>query len=516
MKVVTAEQMRKIDRDTIEGYGIPGEVLMACAGRAVADEINREYGHVARAAVCAGAGNNGGDGFIIAYLLHNKGTAVTVYFTGSVKKMSETARIYYNLCGIAGIPVIPVTDMVEKQADLDSCDIIVDALFGTGFTGPVKGAAASLIELMNASAAPVISVDLPSGLPSDGEAPGSPVVRAHLTVTIGLPKISVATWPGMEFAGKVTVADIGFPAVLTGSNDISVSLVDEEYANARLAPLKRNRDINKSNNGHLLLIGGFDGMEGAIMMTAMAALETGVGLISLVTTPRAREIIAGSIPELITGALPTAAGNDAIPAAGDLRALFSARRYDALVIGPGMGRSDTARDVFIQVMENAVGAGMVRILIDGDGLYHFAEYIRNRPVPAGLQCIITPHFMEAARILKSDVESVAGNRFKAAGELLRTTGCVSVLKGPRSIISHDGGTLINTTGNASLATAGSGDVLSGITGALMLRDMPLYEAAALGAWIHGRAGDIHGEMSRGDIMKATDLLRFIREAMSAR
>jgi ADP-dependent NAD(P)H-hydrate dehydratase / NAD(P)H-hydrate epimerase len=509
MKAVTAREMQRIDSVTIGEYGVPGEVLMGLAGRAVFDRMRQLYPAHRNIAVFCGTGNNGGDGFVAAHLLHNTGVHVRVFCAGPEEKLSKSSHLYCTLCRKEGIEVTHSDSGTAAMIDLSRCDCVVDAIFGTGFRGPAEGITASLIEAINSWHGPVVSIDLPSGLPSDGEIPSGPVVRAAHTVTIGLPKISLVTFPGMEYAGSVSVADIGFPRILSESEDLLTDLVDEGFCAKRLRKTEPG-DINKSQRGHLLLMGGFTGMEGAIIMTALAALKTGVGYISLITDEMARHAIAGSIPELMTAGLDlTLLQRDPDGFFKDLDGRLAARRHDTLVIGPGMGRSTAAADIFHHVIRFLPGYGITRVLVDGDGLYHLSGYLEKSALPGDIEFLLTPHLMEASRLLRIPVDEVRENRFSRSRQCAGKTGAVTLLKGPGTVISDGSRSLINTTGNPALATAGSGDILSGIIGALMLRDISVLEAAGIGAYLHGRAADRFVSDAEIRSMRATDLLDYL-------
>jgi NAD(P)H-hydrate epimerase len=521
MKVVTAREMQEIDRITIEERGLPGEVLMGMAGKAVADHIVTGLPRARRVAVFSGTGNNGGDGFAAAYYLSNRGVAADVYLIGSTDKISATSRTYYSLCLNEGICVQAIATSGELAGlDLDSYDCVVDALLGTGFTGAARGLTAEAIRKINDGDSFVLSVDVPSGLGSDGSAPEGEAVVADRTITIGLPKLSLVTYPGKEFTGDLLVADIGFPKPLAESDTLKSELIDRDYFAKNLtreieSEYATRPDTHKGARGHLLIIGGFEGMEGAAMMTAGAALETGVGLVTLLTTGGARSVIAGKIMELITLSFPDgieSASQRPEKAIHALESVFDARRYDALVIGPGMGRTRFAYEVFEAMAASAPRLGIRRVLIDGDGLFHCAEYIANGRLDQQVEWIVTPHFMEASRLLGISVDEIKNNRHRSAGEIGRRLSCAALLKGPATIVSDGDRYFINTTGSAALATAGSGDVLSGIIGALMLRRFTSTQAAAFGAWIHGKAAELCTSEAKGDVLKSTDLLSYIRKA----
>ncbi len=512
MKAVTAHEMRRIDRETIEVMGIPAGVLMALAGGAVAD-LARAVHRDGIVAVLCGTGNNGGDGFVAAARLAEEGIAVRLFLAGEADRVSPDSAVYLKLCLNTGIPIVTLAGSGPTlDLDLEGCSLIIDALLGTGFEGAVRSNMAAIIGAINASGLTVIAVDVPSGLPSDGAGPDGPAVRASYTVTMGLPKISLVTWPGREYAGEVRVADIGFPRRLLESGELATDLVDAGYARARLS-LERGMDTHKGEAGHLLLVGGFDFMEGAIMLSAMSAFEAGVGLATLLTTETARPIIAGKVPELMTRAIPAFDG--VVGAQKGVRELFSGdRRYDALVLGPGMGRNGLSRAVFGALMDALPESGIRRVLVDGDGLYHLSDHLERSPLPAGIDFVLTPHFGEASRLLGEPVEAIKHSRHAAALRLALRTGAVALLKGPASIATDGKRHLVNTTGTPALGTAGSGDVLSGLTGSLLLRGMAPLDAAGIGAYLHGRAAELAVEASGVMVLKAGDTVSHIRKAMA--
>ncbi|MCL2026313.1 MAG: NAD(P)H-hydrate epimerase, partial [Leptospirales bacterium] len=419
MKAVTAAEMRGIDKESEEEYGLPGELLMGFAGKAVAAGVLKNFPNSKSIAILAGAGNNGGDGFAAAYFLASTGVSVKIFLCGGAA-LTKSAALFRSICFKSGVKIeegIP--------NNLDGFELIIDALLGTGFSGPPREWAAEAIAVVNSSKLPVVSLDIPSGLPSDGEAPAWDAVRASFTITMGLPKISLVTYPGLAYSGIVKTADIGFPKNLTSSPDIKTELIDDEFIASAYPYLQIARgDIDKNVKGHLLLIGGFDGMEGAIMMSAEAALETGVGLLSLMTTTKAREIIAGKIPELITIQAQTDA----------MHALLRERKYDSLVVGPGMGRSEDAAKLFTALLDT-LPEDTKNVVIDGDGLFHLVSYLENKKLKSTVKYILTPHFNEASRIMGKPVDEIKTNRFAAAKECFAKTGCIVLLKGPASIVS---------------------------------------------------------------------------------
>lgn len=506
MKVVSAACMRDIDSAAIDKLGCPGEVLMGLAGKAVLDTVILRYPAARRIAVFAGTGNNGGDGFVAAYLLYNRDKEVTVFVAGDPDRYTKSTTVYARMCENSHITVKQISPETLQAVTQGSFDLILDALLGTGFSGTVRGIVLDTIKWINGSGTPVLSIDIPSGLPSDGQAPDSAVVQACCTVTMGLPKLSLVTWPGKKYCGDLVVADIGFPRSLTHSDDIRTELADIDYVRSKLPP-PFDGDTHKGERGHLLLVGGFDGMEGAILMSAGAALQAGAGLVTILTTERAREIIAGIYPETMTLALPA----DDQLSSESLGDLLSSRKYNTAVLGPGMRRSAAARTCFDALCEVLPAKGVRRILVDGDGLYHLSDSRFKKNFPREVDVVLTPHFLEASRLCGISVADIRSNRPAAACRCAESTGCMVLLKGPASIVSDGDRMIINTTGNPAMATGGSGDVLSGIIGAFLLRDIPALDAAALGAFIHGRAGDMAAASS--GIISATDITACIRGAL---
>ncbi|MGB4268651.1 MAG: NAD(P)H-hydrate dehydratase [Spirochaetota bacterium] len=520
MKVVTAQQMQEIDRITIQQYGIPGEVLMALAGRSVADYVL----HTVKAgsvAVFCGVGNNGGDGFVAAYLL-SQHVHTDIFVLGNINKLTPSSKIYYDVCQHANVRCFIINSESLAMVNLESYDCIIDALTGTGFSGKPKGLLEQVINRINESGKNVIAIDMPSGLPADGAVESESIIHAHTTITMGLPKINAVTYPGRYYAGNVIVADIGFPSVLCTSGNILRHLIDEEFFTSNYRP-NTHYDAHKGANGNLLCIGGFDGMEGAILLCAQAAFAAGMGLVTIVTTQQARSIIAGIIPEAITRALNATASE---PFAKDmygtvefmsiykemlaqLENIVQLSRPTACIIGPGLGRSVSSAATIAACLKIAHKM-QLPTLIDGDGLYCLAQ-LPEAELPEC--CVITPHFKEAERLTGTPVNDIKKNRLLSAEGLAQKLKCVAVLKGPASIVTNGTTTYINTTGNPALATGGSGDVLSGIMGSLLSKGYDPLIAAALSVYIHGKAADIYCCETGNTMMQAGDIVEYIREAV---
>lgn len=507
MKVVTASEMQEIDRITIEEYGLPGEVLMNSAGMFVAGFVNEKFPGCAVNIIC-GTGNNGGDGFTAAYYLRNTGCEVKVILCGPRERVLPVSRIYMNLCDKSGVSIIEVKDTETLAGITFNPGIIIDSVFGTGFRGTPGGLYRDIICRINSSGLKVISVDIPSGLSSDGEIPSDIIVKADFTVTIGLPKINIATYPGKSYCGEIVTADIGFPAILTQDDRLKVDLLDRAWFD-NYSFFNEHYDMHKGSRGHVLLIGGFEGMEGAILLTASSLFKTGTGLATVATSGSSRIIIAGKIPELMTAAIPD------YDHESWFHEFFGSRKFSSIIIGPGLGRSVNAGKVFRSAVDMAATAGIRSVLIDGDGLYHLASYLNSQKLPQGPVYCITPHFMEASRILGTGVDEISKNRLKYCKELASLTGCVTVLKGPATVISDCDRAFINPTGNSLLATAGSGDVLSGIIASFLAGKNTAISAACAGVYVHGLCADLHREKINRLSMSANDIIVQIPAALAS-
>jgi NAD(P)H-hydrate epimerase len=505
VKAVTSGEMREIDRTAIDAIGIPAAVLMNNAGRAVASYILKNFKNMEIVIFC-GTGNNGGDGFTAAYYLSNAGLSPVVYLPGKKENISETSNIFLNLCRKQNVAIHEIDDS-NIEIIIPENAVIVDAVLGTGSSDSPRGIPLEFIRLINRSSGTIISIDVPSGLGTDGEYPPGEFVKADFTITIGLPKISLVTYPCKPYCGEVIIEDIGFPISLTCSPELKVNLIDGDYLKT-LNLFTSGSDTHKGERGHTLLIGGFENMEGAALLTASALFETGCGLVTIGTRNESRMIIAGKIPEAMTIPLPEN------PDIFFFDELLKSVKFSSIIIGPGLGRTTYSKNLFKNIINSLKQNHIKRVLIDGDGLFHLADFIKDETLPENSDFIITPHFLEASRITGKSVEILKNNRLDSCKELSKLTGCITVLKGPSTIISDGDVSFINTTGNSGLATAGSGDVLSGIIGAFMNMDISSIEAASAGVFIHGKTADIFSENAGQLSMRASDIISNIRTAVN--
>lgn len=461
--VSSAAQVRGLDARTIEQLGVPGIALMEVASRAVAQAVRTHHDAEARAGVVVvcGGGNNGGDGYACARWLHGWGYPVA---TWSLKTASEgDAGTNRAVCRTLGIPEVD---------ELGDCGLIVDAVLGTGISARVRNPARSAIEAMDAHPAPVVAVDLPSGIDTDTGQPHGAWVRAVRTVTFGRLKPGLMLAPGSTCAGVVEVVDIGLDVALEGDDVQAVAEVPDAADLRPFWPV-RAAGAHKGSSGHLLVVAGSQAMAGAAVLACRGALAAGAGLVTLLTA-------SGALPRL--GSLPPEVM--LLLADGDVIEEAPApelSRYDAILAGPGLGGG--------WPLEPAIRTWLEHLWeLDGRPMVFDADALVAARGGGGGPRVITPHPGEAARMLESATAAIQRDRLTAA-EKLAGRRRVALLKGPGTVVAGGGRTSINPTGGPVLATGGSGDVLSGVVGALLARGCEARDAARIGAWIHGRAGD---------------------------
>ncbi len=493
MKIATPEQMRSIDAQTTNDYGIPGVVLMEAAGAAFARACIEELGGDARGkrvAMVCGKGNNGGDGFVAARYLANAGAIVNVITAVSPDDLRGDAVAHFAPLVAMKIPVLSAE--VGDALAAGRYDLIGDAVLGTGSKGAPIGTVASLLHQIGNQVkrgVPVVSADIPSGVSADTGDAADEAVRASRTVTFALPKPGLLTYPGADYTGRLTVAEIGIPhSLLEGSNlDFELTTADDLR---RLLPRRsQNRDANKGTFGTLLVIAGSAGMAGAACLTAISALRAGVGLVMLAVPESVLDTAASLAPEAVLKALPeTAERTHGGPGAVEA-ALKLAEKVDAVALGPGMGGTDEVVS-FVQQFSRQAGKPLV---VDADGLNALAKagpeamLSRNLEIPF----VVTPHPGEMGRLMGRDTKQVQAERLQIVRDCAKNYRVTALLKGARTLIATESGQLaFNRKGSVALATAGSGDVLTGVIGALLATGMTGYDAARAGAYLHALSGEI--------------------------
>ncbi len=509
MKIVTAAEMREIDRITSERFGVRSLTLMENAGASVAAFVASQYPSAKRFGVICGKGNNGGDGFVAARRLHEAGKDVRVLLLAERSELrGDAAEMFTKL------PLAPVTASSSEQLKLETvravfdADVLVDAILGTGFRPPVTGLYADAIAALNESSAPVTAVDMPSGADADaqGEQLGT-VAKADAIVTFTAPRPAHVF--GLLTTGPTVISPIGSP------DEAVVSTQNLNLITARnLAPLvaPRPRAANKGNFGHVLILGGSTGKAGAAAMAGMAALRTGAGLSTVATAKSVLATVASFHPELMTEPLDeTDAGTISRISGGAQQGRMDTlvQRKAVLAVGPGISRHPETTEF----VRGVVKKYKLPIVLDADGLNAFEGYSAQFRSVAGT-LVITPHPGEMARLTGSTIPAIEHDRLNLARSFAREHELIVVLKGHRTLIALPAGTIwVNTTGNPGMATGGTGDILTGmIAGMIAQHPDSIAEAVIAAVHLHGLAGDVACE-SRGEhSLVATDLLEALPEA----
>lgn len=503
MKAYFAEQMRAIDRLAEEKGGVPSIVLMENAAAACVGELEKIPDlHKKSVAVFCGKGNNGGDGFAIARKLTDRGVAVSVFLVCGTEFTGD-AKVNYDIIRKSDINIDVISDTENLSCIIKSFDVVVDAIFGTGIRGTVRGIAADVIEEINASAKYVLSVDVPSGINSDSGEICGVCVKADKTVTFAAYKVGMLMFPAADFIGEAVTANISVPKYIFEETD-GITVTDKQFVRAVLPERKKNS--HKGDYGKLLIIAGSRGMTGAAYMAAESAMRAGCGLVTLAVCEELNEIFEAKTTEVMTLPLPDKDGHLSYKAAEVLSGVINS--YDTVLIGPGTGRSDELR----AVLESVCEASKVPLIIDADAISVMAQ---NIDILSKCDCglIFTPHTAEMSRLCKMDIRYIEENRLSVSKEFAEEYGATVVLKGHHTVVTGANLTqYINITGNPGLAKGGSGDVLAGIIAAFTARGIEETAAAAAGVYIHGLAADIAAEKYGEESMTATDVIRSISAA----
>jgi NAD(P)H-hydrate epimerase len=498
--------MQQIDRRAIDDLGIPGLTLMENAGRGAYEMIVRHFGEVKAKSVVVvcGKGNNGGDGFVVGRCCKENGARVEVFLLCSKSEVKGDAAANLAAADKAGIPIHEITD--PKQFVIkDDIWLIVDAIFGTGFQGDIKPPLDRIVEKMNAAKSIIVAVDCPSGLDGASGRVSSPTVKADLTVTFGLPKIGQALYPGKAYCGLLEVVDIGYPAGL--DDDITTHLIMHEDA-ARLLPARRF-DAHKGDYGKLFVLAGSIGYTGAAALTSLSALRSGTGLVILGIPASLNSILETIVTEVITKPLPDVkkGGHLATRGMGEIRQQIA--WADALAIGPGIGTHHETMELVTRLVQQIDKPAV----LDADGLNIIAknrEALKHHKAPL----VISPHLGEFSRLTGLTIEQINQNRFGLAKSFAAEYDLVLILKGAPSIVALPSGEIyINQSGNDGMATAGSGDVLTGLIGGFLAQGMSAGSAAILATYAHGLAGDIAAEELGRRGMIAGDILDMVPEGL---
>ncbi len=512
MKIVTAAQMRALDRQTIQEARIPSLTLMERAGAGTVSEMQRFFGLLKgrRITILCGKGHNGGDGLVVARLLVKQRAIVRVLLLHPVTELApDTRTMYRRLLRLAGRRLIDASPSAEHlSAHVDAAEILVDALLGTGLSSPVTGRYQSAIEVMNESGHPIVAVDLPSGLHADSGACLGAAVRATLTVTFGLPKYGLYLGDGIDLAGVVRVVDIGIPAEYAAAVDSPAFLL----SGTRIAELipARPPSAHKGTFGHAGIIAGAVGKSGAAALAAKAALRVGTGLVTVATPAGVNATIESKLLEAMTQPIPDTADHQFGRCSIEALVAF-AQRKTGLAIGPGIGTDPETMEAVRRLLPQL----LVPCVVDADALSAAAEL----PSPWA-QCntpmILTPHPGEMARLTGMEHgQAVNRDRAEIARGFAQRHRVIVVLKGARTVLGHpDGRIAVCPTGNPGLATGGTGDVLTGMIAGLLAQRLPPWDAACAGTYLHGLAGDLAAAVKGQAGLIAGDVIEQIPHAIT--
>jgi NAD(P)H-hydrate epimerase len=513
--------MREVDRLTIEVYGVPGLMLMEQAASRTVEAVEKRLGPVAgtRALIICGKGNNGGDGAAIARQLWLKDAFADVLLLGRIDEARGDARANFEIARAiasedSGLRMIEVADFDQLRQEAGSLprDMYVDAIFGTGLVRPAAGLFEEAIHFLNnLNGPPVIAVDVPSGLASDSQELIGPAVRASLTVTFTAPKVANIFPPASDYNGELVIANIGSPGELINSSGSRLNLVEREMVERWLAASRRTSFANKGDVGKVLVVAGSRGKTGAACLVGEGAMRAGAGLVTIATSQSAQPIVAAQmILECMSESLAeTPAGSISREAAET--ALEMAEQRDVLAMGPGLGSTEESTRAFIRsvVMKRARPT-----VLDADALNSLVPWAENLRGSEELPLILTPHPGEMARLVGKPISEVVRSREEMAREFAIAHGVIVVLKGSRTCIAAPGGDVyVNPTGNAGMATGGTGDLLTGILAGLLAQkpDDPL--AATIAAvYLHGLAGDIAASRLGARAMLASDIAAHLGDA----
>jgi len=508
VKLVTAAQMRKLDNLATSKYGIPSLLLMENAGKGIAENIEEFFGNIVqnrRILIFSGKGNNGGDGFVVARHLVNRGADVKVFLLAPREEITGDALTNLKILENMNVIINTISDSKDIQRidiSLLYADLVVDAIFGTGFKGKAAGLAAKVIERLNESGKPIFAVDLPSGLEADTGKVNGPCVRAFRTCTLGLPKVGLYLMPGNRYAGEITVVDISLPQPLRESEELHYSLITRDFCKSCFD--LRDPEGHKGTYGHVFVVGGSEGMSGAVAMAAEAALKSGAGLVTAAIPRSLNAVMENKLTEVMTVPLPETEervlGSEAVEVL-----LKISRKASVIAIGPGLSKHRATTEMIHDLLPNVD----VPMVIDADTLNALSQ---NTSIFSRLKVpvIITPHPGEMARLLGCSTLEVQGDRINTALKAAGSWNVIVVLKGANTIVATPQGQIyVNATGNPGMATGGTGDVLAGMIAGFWAQGMRPAIAAAAGVYIHGLTADRLLERTGYRGMTAGDILREI-------
>jgi len=484
-QIYLSSQVRELDRTAIEEFNIPSFTLMQRAAEAAFSEIQQTWPNANHIIVLAGTGNNGGDGYVIASLALAANVNTKVIQVGDHTKLQGDAKKAHDMfIDNGGLCV------AFDEKEFTKCDVMIDALLGTGLTRPVKGDYATAIELANQHSALILSVDIPSGLNADNGCPLGVVIQADTTVTFVGMKLGLFTAAGREYSGKIIFNHLQIPKEVY--QPMSATCQSIQISDLQSVLGKRNADAHKGDFGHVLVVGGNTGMAGSVMLAAEAAARTGSGLVSVATLPQHAMAALQSCREIMV---------HGVNSVKELNPLL--KQATVVAIGPGLGQDAWAKELFSRILEFDIP-----MVVDADALNLLAgEPMRKK------SWVLTPHPGEAARLLKSSTKEVQENRLQSVQALRKQYGGIVVLKGSGTLVAAENDISICTAGNPGMATGGMGDVLTGIIAGLIAQGLGAYDAARFGVQLHAQSADLAAEDGMRSML-ASDLFVPLRQLIS--
>ncbi len=502
--VLTATEMKKCDETTIKEYGIESLVLMERAAFETANAVIAKYGKEIYVGVVAGCGNNGGDGIAVARILQEQGIRVEINMVGESKKLTDETKTQLETAKKLNIPIY-------YGIEHTLYDVIIDAIFGIGLTRSVEGKYRKAIEEINASKAQVVAVDIPSGVNTDDGRIMGCAVKADMTVTFAYRKIGLMLYPGASCAGEVCCVPIGIPRVLTDKKRTGVVTFTDKEADLKLP--QRSQSGNKGTFGKVLFAAGSRSMGGACQLSALAAYRIGTGMVRVFTAEENRESLLRKLPEAIVDTYQDPDDGD-ILSERERQALLNGLEWaDVIAVGPGLSLSDRAFDILKTVLGHCdkplvMDADGLNLLAKNDTLLRELEF-GHRKTDAGI--VLTPHLGEFARLVKAPVSEIKKDFLGTCKAFTKKYDVSLVCKDARTVITKRGKlTYLNSSGNNGMATAGSGDVLTGIISGLLAQGMTDFEAAVIGAYAHGLAGDYAREHASSYYIMAQDIINSLK------
>jgi len=487
MKMVLNSEMNELDKKTVEEYEIPGIILMENAALAVVEELNKFQ--FKKVVVVCGRGNNGGDGFVIARHLFNMGKDVEVFIVGRAKNLAENAELNYKILKNLKVKITEIENegfLKYLESGLQQSDITVDALFGTGIHNNLRELAIKIIEKMNKLSETIISVDIPSGVCGDNGKILGDAVRADITVALGLPKCGNIMFPGSEYNGELIIKEIGIPKRLIEEQELKMHVIETHLDNLRI-PL-RTRNSHKGTYGKAGVIAGSTGMSGAAILTCKGALRSGVGLLKLYVPESLNTVIKTTVPEVIT--IPLNEVRKGVIGLTHIPTIIEqTEKLNVVAIGPGCGNTAELSETIRRMIESVE----IPMVIDADGLNALSKNVAWLGQKKG-EVILTPHIGEMAQLINKPIEEIIDNPIETARDFALEWKVYVVLKSSRTVVATpEGEVYVNLNGNPGMATAGSGDVLTGIITGLIAQGLDVLSAAVTGVYLHGMAGDIMAE-----------------------